>query len=179
MNKEDFAAIVSGDKQAFERMFKEYYPPLCLFAISRVRNAEAAREIVQELFCFLWEHRQQMTIQSSLSGYLYRSVHNACLNYLKHQNIVGRTRELVADSITYLPFQPDEFAEEAELQAALIKALDSMPEKTRQIFEMVRFDGKKYMEVAGALDISVKTVEAHMGAALRHLRSALGYFLRR
>lgn len=168
---------VPGDKKAFRDLFRRLYIPLCMFANSKVRNQEAAREIVQELFVHLWEKRKEIIIHTSLTSYLYRSVHHASLNYLKHNSIVERTHIHIAESSSEQPVQPDAIAEEGELYENLHSALNLLPERTRIIFEKVRFEGKKYREVADELNISVKTVEAHMSDALRFLRNALRRFL--
>ena len=119
----------------------------------------------------------EITNHTSLSAYLYRAVLHASLNYHKHNRIVDRTHLKILESGTELPVQPDALAEEEELYETLVSALEKFPERTRMIFKKIRFEGKKYREVADEMKISVKTVEAHMSEALRILRIALQNFL--
>lgn len=170
-------AQLPKNRNDFRELFNQHYVPLCAYAFSKVRNQEAAREIVQDLFVHLWEKRMEITIHTSLSAYLYRAVLHASLNYLKHNRIVDRTHLKILESGTELPVQPDALAEEEELYETLVSALEKFPERTRMIFKKIRFEGKKYREVADEMKISVKTVEAHMSEALRILRIALQNFL--
>ncbi|NLI24975.1 MAG: RNA polymerase sigma-70 factor [Bacteroidales bacterium] len=170
-------ASLPENRNDFRELFNRHYVPLCMYAFSKVRNQEAAREIVQELFVHLWEKRNEITIHTSLSAYLYRSVLHASLNYIKHNSIVERTHLKISESDTEQPVQPDALAEEGELYETLLSVLEKLPGRTRLIFEKIRFEGKKYREVADELKISVKTVEAHMSEALRILRIALKNFL--
>lgn len=170
-------AQLPGSRNDFRKLFNRHYIPLCMYAFSKVKNQEAAREIVQELFVHLWEKRNEITIHTSLSAYLYRAVLHASLNYLMHTSIVERTHLKISEADTEQPVRPDALAEEGELYETLLSALERLPERTRVIFEKIRFDGKKYREVADELKISVKTVEAHMSEALRFLRIALRNFL--
>jgi len=170
-------AQLPENRNDFRELFNRHYVPLCMYAFSKVRSQEAAREIVQELFVHLWEKRNEISIHTSLTAYLYRAVLHASLNYIKHNNIVERTHMKISESDTEQPVQPDALAEEGELYETLVSALQKLPERTRIIFEKIRFEGKKYREVADDLKISVKTVEAHMSEALRVLRIALQNFL--
>jgi len=175
-NKSSDAQLPENRKD-FRELFNRHYVPLCMYAFSKVRNQEAAREIVQELFVHLWEKRKEIIIHTSLPAYLYRAVLHASLNYLKHSGIVERTHLRISESDTEQPVQPDALAEEGELYETLAAVLEKLPVRTRVIFEKIRFEGKKYREVADELQISVKTVEAHMSEALRFLRIALRHFL--
>jgi len=143
------------------------------YAKTLIRDLDASEEIVQELFFRLWQDRQTIRIESSLNGYLYRSVHNRALHYLEHQKVVSRhagevlaaadmTSEPVTDAIYY-----------HELQARVARVLERLPERCRLIFKMNRFEGLKYIEIADKLAVSLKTVEADMGKALKEFRKAL------
>jgi RNA polymerase sigma-70 factor (ECF subfamily) len=173
----DMEEIAKGNRKAFEKLFKEHFKNLCIYAAYRTRDAEAAREIVQDLFCSLWEKRMELQIHTSLQAYLYRSVHNASLNYLKHEKVKERTHKFILDHSSQESYEVEEEVKARDLGSALTTAIDSLPEKTREIFELVRFREMKYREVADHLSISQKTVEAHMSAALKLLRTALRSYL--
>lgn len=165
--------IRQGDKQEFEKLFRSSYVSLVRYAKTILRDQDTSEEIVQELFFRLWQDRQTLTIESSLNGYLFRSVHNRALHHIEHQKVVNRhagemiaraelTSEPVTDAIYY-----------RELQARVARVLERLPERCRIIFRMSRFEGLKYNEIADKLEVSLKTVEADMGKALREFRKAL------
>ena len=165
--------IRQGDKQEFEKLFRSSYVSLVRHAQTLLRDHDTAEEIVQELFFRLWQDRQTLMIESSLNGYLYRSVHNRALHHIEHQKVVSRhagevtaraelTSEPVTEAIYY-----------SELQARVARVLQRLPERCRVIFRMSRFEGLKYYEIADKLAVSLKTVEADMGKALREFRKAL------
>jgi RNA polymerase sigma-70 factor (family 1) len=169
--------IARGNRKAFENLFKEHFRSLCIYAAYRTRDAEAAREIVQDLFCNLWEKRTELQIHTSLQAYLYRSVHNASLNYLKHEKVKDRSHKFILEHSSQESYEVEEEVKARDLGSALTSAIETLPEKTREIFELVRFREMKYREVADYLNISQKTVEAHMSAALKLLRTALRSYL--
>jgi len=172
-DSEIIGRIRQGNKQEFEKLFRSSYVSLVRYAKTLIRDHDASEEIVQELFFRLWQDRQTIRIESSLNGYLYRSVHNRALHYLEHQKVVSRhagevlaaadmTSEPVTDAIYY-----------HELQARVARVLERLPERCRLIFRMNRFEGLKYNEIADKLAVSLKTVEADMGKALKEFRKAL------
>ena len=160
------------DKPAFEQLFKSHFVHLCNFAQQYVSDMDSARDIVQKVFIRLWEQREQMDPNQSIRSYLFTSVKNRCLNHIRDQK---KYRSSVLDVDIQdidIAFEEDQMAVE-ELQQKIDLALSKLPEKCRQVFEMSRFQHKKYQEIAEALDISKKTVEAHMSRALRSLREDL------
>ena len=169
--------IAQGNKSAFESLFKSYYSNLCGYAVKYVWELDQAEEIVQDLFFNLWNKRNDLYISSSVESYLFRAVRNACLNYLKHKKIRENYASYVQDS--YNPGQglDDNPIESLELQKKIDDTIALMPSERKKIFLMSRYDGLKYKEIAEKLGISVKTVEAQMGKALKFLREELKEFL--
>jgi RNA polymerase sigma-70 factor (ECF subfamily) len=172
-DSEIIGRIRQGDKQEFEKLFRSSYVSLVKYAKTLIRDHDASEEIVQDLFFRLWQDRQNLRIESSLNGYLFRSVHNRALHYIEHQKVVSRhagemiagaelTSEPVTEAIYY-----------HELQARVARVLERLPERCRMIFRMNRFEGLKYNEIADKLAVSLKTVEADMGKALKEFRKAL------
>jgi RNA polymerase sigma-70 factor (ECF subfamily) len=137
---------------------------------------DASEDIVQEFFCNLWKNRQDMNAAFSLSAYLFRSVHNNALHYLAHRSVKqkyevaeqGDRRLCSRETLTRLELQ--------ELERAVEQTLRKLPERCARVFKLNRFEGKKYREIAEMLSISVKTVEADMGMALREFRETLGEY---
>ena len=167
--------ILLQDLKVFESAFKTHYSSLASFAYQYVGEREAAEEIVQEMFTSLWEKAEKTQIQTNLKSYLFGATRNACLNYLKHQKVKQKYVDRQMWSATEAS-QVD-FLELEQLQNLLEKAMNKIPEKCREIFELSRFEGKKYQEIADELNLSLKTVENQMGKALKILREELHDYL--
>lgn len=177
MNTSPLHSIRSGDEKAFEQLFKIQYPILCGYARKYLDDIDQAEEIVQEMFFNFWQKKEKMEINISLEAYLFRSVRNACLNYLKHlkireqyklaNNLEIRKKELeIHDNVVAL-----------ELQDKIENIIDQLPPERKKIFKMSRYDELKYKEIGEKLNISVKTVEAQMSKALKYLRVHLSDYL--
>ncbi len=166
-----FKNIKMGDEKAFELLFKSYYGLLCAFATNILHDDIGAEEIVQDFFVKLWEKRTQITIESSLKNYLFRSVKNICLNDIKHNTIkIKHAKQIIAEA------ENNHFRDnfiEVDLKQEIENSIEALPEKRREIFRLSREDGLKYREIAKKLNISIKTVEAQMGLAIKTLRQKL------
>ena len=165
--------IRRGDVDSFERLFHQYYPGLCAYAESLVGKQEVAEEVVQDVFYNIWKNRESLRIKKSLPSYLFRSVYNNSMMYLrkmKRERFMedGNTLEPAINSPD--PLQKLQLNEMSEL---ISKTLNGLPERTREIFRLNRQEGLKYREIADQLSISVKTVEANMGKALKALRNSM------
>ncbi|MBU2913497.1 MULTISPECIES: RNA polymerase sigma-70 factor [Reichenbachiella] len=162
------------NEKHFETVFKSFFQPLCGFAFQYVKDSDTAEEIVQETFTTLWHRAHDIEIKTSVKSYLYGAVRNASLNHLKHQKVVQAHQDYVMrDSEA----DQQDFLELDELQEKINKAIQQMPEKCREIFELSRFEEKKYKEIAEELNLSIKTVETQMSRALKIMREALGQYL--
>ncbi len=162
--------IINKDKQAFELIFNENYALLCAYAARFVNEDEQAEEIVQEVFVKFWEKCESIDPDSSIKSYLYRSVHNTCLNYIKHQKVKDAYREYVTNYHSVASDKNDLAAEQQELIQLIREEIEKLPPRCSEIFKLSRYEGLKYQEIAEHLQISVKTVEVQMGKALRILR---------
>jgi len=162
----------------FEKTFREYYPVLCLFARKYVADADECKDLVHNVFLNLWQKRDEIDASQPLKPYLYRSVHNRCLNYLRdHKIIVRHDLMMDADKLEAYAESAD-LLEEAELSHKIKAALESLPEKCRKIFMLNRFEGKKYADIAEIEGVTVKAVEAQMTKALKLMRDNLKEYLR-
>lgn len=165
--------IRSGDKGQFESLFRSSYVSLVRYAKTLIKDHDTAEEIVQDLFVRLWQDREKLNIESSLNGYLFRSVHNRCLHYIEHNRVVERHAAEMAYRQTDSPESPSEILNYKELQEKIARIMERLPERCGRIFTMSRFEGLKYSEIAEKLSVSVKTVEANMGRALKEFRKEL------
>lgn len=163
---------------AFEKVFKSHFKSLHSYAYTIVKDDMAAEEMVQNVFCKIWERKGQLDIETSLTAYLYRAVYNESLNYIKHQKVKMAYQ---AHATYQMNQQHTETASKkillGDLEQNLRKAMSELPEQCRTIFQMSRFEELKYQEIANKLGISIKTVENQMGKALKLLRSKLVDFL--
>ena len=167
-----FEKIKKSDEQAFEVLFTAFYKSLCLYAKQFLNEDEAAEEVAQDIFVKLWEKRNSLEIEISVKNYLFRSVKNQCLNVLQHNKIKKQYSEKVLESSKQDP-DPSQYFLEIELAQKIELTIDSLPDKRKEIFRMSREEGMKYKEIADKLNISIKTVEAQMGLALKYLREKL------
>ena len=162
--------IRKGDIDSFERLFHRFYSGLCSYAGSLVRKEEIAEEVVQDVFYNIWKNRESLKITRSWQSYLYRSVYNNSMMYLRKTR-----REFYMDeraSMEHAADSPDpaELMQYHEISELVSKTIENLPERTKEIFRLNRQEGLKYKEIADRLSISVKTVEANMGKALKALR---------
>jgi RNA polymerase sigma-70 factor, ECF subfamily len=165
--------IRMGDIGQFESLFRSSYVSLVKYARTLINDRDTAEEIVQDLFVRLWQEREKIKIESSLNGYLFRSVHNKCLHYIEHRKVVERHAEEMSARKPDTTEDPSEILHYKELQARIAIILERLPERCGRIFCMSRFEGLKYNEIAEKLSVSVKTVEASMGRALKEFRKEL------
>lgn len=166
-------SLKSGDRSAFEDLYRHYYKPLCFYCVKYVDRIEDAEEIVQDVFFKLWEKRTETDINSSINAYLHRAVQNNALNYINKQKIVNRFMESHDKNHNSSFADGQKLMEDDELRLVIKKAILELPEKRREIFELSRFEGLKYSNIADQLSISVKTVESQMTKALKYLRIVL------
>jgi len=168
--------IRKGDVVEFESLFRSSYVSLVRYAKTMVRDHDSSEEIVQDLFFRLWRDRENLRIESSLNGYLYRAVHNRCLHHIDHLRVVEKYEKDMAVSSGNSGEEPTDIINYRDLQAKVADILERLPERCGKIFCMSRFEGLKYSEIAERLSVSVKTVEANMGKALKEFRKALAEY---
>jgi RNA polymerase sigma-70 factor (ECF subfamily) len=172
LSAETVARIRAGDREAFEQLFRSWYPRLASYAHRLVASRDAAEDVVQDLFVALWHRRETLPDLEKLPGYLHRATRNRALNHLRQ----GRTAARWLASQDPDPGAPP-VAEVALLGAELLgrvrTALAALPPRTREIFLLNRDQGLTYPAIAETLGISVKTVETLMSRGLRVLREAL------
>ncbi|MBS4012298.1 MAG: RNA polymerase sigma-70 factor [Bacteroidetes bacterium] len=165
------------DKQSFQVVFNEYYTSLCRFAVSFLGDNDSAEEIVQQVFVNLWEKRNTIDQDKSVKTYLFTSVKNRSLNYIR-DNKKYRSYYLDFELEMEIPVEGKDVVSESDLNNQINRALDKLPDKCREVFMLCRFEDMKYKEVAEKLGISQKTVEAQMSKALKILREELkDYFV--
>jgi RNA polymerase sigma-70 factor (ECF subfamily) len=174
--------IRESDRVAFEALVRHYADPLCAFIYNNTRDAEVSKELVQDLFLWIWRHRHEWEIRGSLTTYLYRSARNRSISHLRHHRLEQRWHDEMARARGPLgdaarSRATDEDVTMSELSQAIDSAVASLPTRCREVFTLNRQHRLSYREVGETLGISVKTVEVHMGRALAALRQQLADWL--
>lgn len=164
-------------KAEFETIFRMYYSNLCAYANKFVYDVDTSEEIVQEVFFQLWKQREEIGISTSLKSYLYRSVRNRSLNFIKHNRIKDEYENYSKQSKNNEVASPEDEIYASELEQKIVETIDQLPPERKKIFIMSRYDGLKYKEIAEKLNISIKTVENQMGKAIKYLRENLVDYL--
>jgi RNA polymerase sigma-70 factor, ECF subfamily len=169
-------ALRQGDRKVFDALFRAYYEPLCNYACAMSQgDMDEAQDIVQERFFKLWEKRAEIDITYSIKSYLYKMVYNACLNRIRHEKTKAKYK---LHNAHFLDENPDyQLDTTSEIQNNVQRAIATLPDQCRHVFELNRFEELKYREIAEHLNISIKTVENHIGKALRLLREQLAEYI--
>ncbi|WP_270489944.1 RNA polymerase sigma-70 factor [Bacteroides finegoldii] len=180
MNEEKTPFIENLNKQqtsAYHQLYDEYYKVLVLYAINFLSSQQAAEDIVQELFATMWEKKMKFLSLPSFRTYLYNSVRNASLNYLKHQNVESLYLEHLANTYREI-IEEEEDTNEEEVYRLLFRAIDKLPTRCREVF-LLHMDGKKNEEIATLLGISIETVKTQKKRAIQFIKEQMGtyYFL--
>jgi len=157
------------DEQFLKQLFNEHYKGLCLFARQYIFDNEKVEDIVQDVFLNIWEKGELNATDAQAKSYLFTSVRNRCLNYIRDNK---KFNDNVEVSLIENVYETDKL-EYRELEKVITNAIHDLPEKCREVFQLSRFQDMKYQQIADALGISVKTVEAQMSKALKVLRERL------
>lgn len=171
------ALLRSGDADAFERVYRSYVVALCRLANSYLRSHDAAEDIVQDLFTWLWANRHGFHPEHGLRAYLFGAVRNRALNALRDDATASRVAATQLSAGTGKSAAADAGLMATDLESAIQAAVEGMPPRCREVFVLLRSQALTYAEVAAILGISPKTVEVHMGRALAILRARLGPWL--
>jgi RNA polymerase sigma-70 factor (family 1) len=167
-------ALRSGDEQAFSIIFKKHWYHLYSTALSKVQSHEIAEEIVQSLFVNLWEKRSVLLI-TNLSHYLNVSLKNKCIDHARRNITKEKYWQFVRSYFPVMDVQEEVIVH--ELEEAVEKSIEMLPEKSRTIFKLNRIDGLSNSEIAKRINLSEKSVEYHITKSLKQLKQSLREFL--
>lgn len=158
--------------EALRALYSSYYRYICTVVYNMVGDGSIAEDIAQEVFVEVWKRRESLDVNTSLKGYLRRVAVNKTLNHIRSKKMDFEQE----DAILQLPTKEDssqKILEAEDLQNAINKAVESLPEKCRIIFSLSKFEEKSYREISEQLEISIKTVENQMSKALKIVRKAV------
>lgn len=175
--------LIGGDEPAFKQTFCRYYPGLIRFATSYVHDRYVAENIVQDAFVILWEKRTMLNLNSNIKAFLVTIVRNKAINILEKErnraeidsNLL-KIRETNNELDSLYSLNPEELFS-SEILDILNRALEELPEQTRNVFKLSRFIGLKNSAIATKLDITEKGVEYHISKSLKLLRVKLSDYL--
>ena len=166
--------LKEGDKVALTEIYKRYHGVLYSHAYRRLPDREEVRDIIQELFVYLWTNREQLHMTTSLSSYLYAAVRNRVLNQYRNRKV----RDNFAASLQEFIDQGENVIEdemrEKELGLLVEHEIAALPHQMRLVFEMSRKLEMSHNEIAAALNLSPHTVRNQVHNALKILRVKLG-----
>lgn len=165
--------IRAGDKAAFEAFYRKHSAPLLSFLRSKGLTKQESEDLLQQAFLIIWEKRSQIDPSRSLRSFLFTTAYRRMLNLFRDR------KDTVSDYAFVLQSDgqnPVESTQTREAMHHLHEALKEMPEKRRSVFELCYMQEFTYKEAAESLGVSRKTVENHMGMALKDLRLALKNF---
>lgn len=169
------SSIRNGNEESFALLFKKYYPMLCAYG-SRFVELEDAEECVQDALLWLWENREVLVIQSSLSNYLFAIVHHRAISRIRQLEAKSRAETYFYEEMQDLITDVDFYCLH-ELSRRIRQALDNLPPAYREAFVMHRFKSMTYKEIASLLNVSPKTVDYRIQQALKLLRIELKDYL--
>lgn len=159
--------LKASDTNAFKSLYLKYFEPLYRYIYYQTYQKELSEDILQEVFCRIWEKREQIDPDQSFQAFVYRIAHHLVIDHY-------RKSSLKKEHLQQISFR--EFVEEqppVELELTIMNALNALPFKIRTTFILHRFQNLSYDEIASTLNISKKTVEYRIGQALEALRQAL------
>jgi RNA polymerase sigma-70 factor (ECF subfamily) len=174
--------LISGDEQSFEKVYRYFYPRLMYFAKQYIYDIESSKNIVQDVFTELWDRRNTLKEETNLNAWLFTVTKNKSLKTISHlksqKNYLSyfKSRQLDVNYTALNEFDTSNFVFE-ELQAQINAAFEKLSPTCRKVFEMSRFEDRKNKEIAEELNLSIKTIEAHISKALRSLKADLKDYL--
>ena len=172
--QESFERTTLVDEQVFTDMYRQYFVKLFRFAISLTHCKEASEEIVHDVLINLWKKRNVVNEIENLNTYLFVSVKNLSLNYLRNQGKHTYVdAEMLCNEKSYISIDPESVLIGKERINNLNLLINNLPVKCRMVFRLIKEDGLKYKEAAALLNISVKTVENQLAIALKKIALAL------
>jgi RNA polymerase sigma-70 factor (ECF subfamily) len=179
-----FEKLRNGDEAAFKVIYKRYVPRLYYFVLEYIPQKDIAENIIQDTLMALWDKRSSLSDGTNLSAYLFTVAKNNCLYKLRDARYRTKMYDSSDSGDLELRANMDALAALdtsiltfSEIERIIADTLDQLPPQCRIVFNLSRFEEKKYREIAEVLNISVKAVEGHISKALKIFRENLKEFL--
>ena len=165
-----------GDQHAFEALYRRYWRKLYQLAYRKLRNRELAEELVQELFMSLWLKREKLKLHSSVAAYLGMAVRYMIIKFFQKERVHHQYEQSTPPPIQFANTTEDD-VHLHDLQVMIEDGINKLPQKCREVFLLSRHENLSQKEISIQLNISEKTVENHIGKALRLIRLSLKDFI--
>lgn len=165
--------LKDGNHSVFESLFREYFKVLTIYAKTYVKDLDLAQGLTQEVFVKLYEKKDTLNIHTSFKSFLYTSVRNQCLDYIKATKIRRGHKEIIKYQNTGSEVDHSDTVLQVELQEKIYQIINGLPEQRQRIFKLSRQKGKSNQEIAEMLGISKRTVETHISNAIKSLKTNL------
>ena len=170
------ASIKAGNYKAFEIVFRKNYPALCAYA-HRFVDMEDVEDVVEDCMVWLWEKRENLTINTTLNQYLFSMVRNKALNVLTRKGIAEKAATWYFASLNGMSVMNADHYQVEELKTRIQEGIQSLPDSYRNAFVMHRFQGLSYKEIADINNVSTKTIDYRIQQALKLMRKHLSDYL--
>lgn len=165
--------LKAGQSKVYDIIFLKYYKLLCVNAYFYLHDEQEAKDLVQAFFVEIWEKKIYMRLNGDIKGYLYRSVQNRCLNYIKKKETIEKKQEVYSLTENTYP----EVDEDIEVTYnKLDNAIGELPNQRKEALKLVYLQNKKYQEAAEIMGISINSLKTHLKIGLKNLREALNLF---
>ncbi|MGM9477574.1 RNA polymerase sigma factor [Pedobacter sp. GSP4] len=171
-----FVLMQDGDKCAFEEIYARFNGLLYIYACKMIPDREDAKDIVQEIFVYLWSN-PNIKVKTQLSAYLYTAVRYKIFDWLDKNKSRSNYLQSLTEFADQGDYVTDNYIREREFASLIEKEVSLLPPKMRVIFEMSRLQHLTQKEIAEVLHLSDKTVKKQMSNALKVLRLKLTSFL--
>lgn len=169
-NKLLLRKISEDDEVAFRKLFDTYYQKLFHLALYFIKSKELAEEIVSDVFFIIWKRRKALGEVDDIEKYLYISTKNQALHYIRRTPVIDKIPlELYTVNVLRDESNPEDKLLSQEYSTLIQKAIDSLPDKCKEVFRLVLSDKLKHKQIAQLLNISEKTVEAHITTAYKRI----------
>lgn len=172
-DKEFISSLKKGDSKGYQFLVTSYHQKLCVYANSLTNDSDLAEDIVQNVFMSIWKNRNKLKDQFAVKSYLYKSVYNEFIDQYRKKKAVLTLEKKHIDALTYIVEEEDEKSLE-KLISIVKKEIDKLPPKCKQTFLLSKEEGLTNLEISEYLNISIKSVEAHITKAFSVLRKSIG-----
>ncbi|MEJ2903077.1 RNA polymerase sigma-70 factor [Pedobacter panaciterrae] len=166
--------LKDDDDAAFKEIYLRYDKLLLIYAYKKLRNREEAKDLVQDVFTWLWNSRKDFSLNTTLSGYLYKSVLNRIFDVVKHKGIIRKYVDSGKHYVEISNEDTDYLIREKDIALLIEKEILTMPPKMREIYTLKKKYFLSTKEIATELSLSEHTVSTQMKRALKHLKVKLG-----
>lgn len=156
----------------FEKLFKDNYSPLYFYVLNIIKDKEDAKDIVSNIFEYVWNNNEILQTPESIPSLLYTAAKTRCIDYIRHQNVINKHYEHILFE-NAIEKELNETESEEQL-TRIITIIENLPKQTKQVVKKCFLEGKKYKEVAEEMGISTNTVKTHVMKAFRILRHEFG-----